>query len=783
MLATKMRMSTGAIFYPYKINQSCRFNNDDNAYLIWTPSTTQDDTLKSTVSFWFKYCNFVATKYLFSGYTSSTSNTSLYFNASNQLIFHQENGGSVDELISNMVFRDVGSWYHLCIQNDHVQVTASDRVTLWINNVQVTWTGSDFPGTGDELFWMENGSDTTVGTTSEGLTTYNIDAYMTEIHAIDGQALTPSSFGQEKNGVWIPKKYTGTYGTNGFYLDFADENDLGKDISGNDNDFTSSGLESNDQNLDSPTNNWCNWNGLTFQKSGVAGLSDGNLKFACATDDYAGVLGTFMLPKTGKWYWEIAQTASNCRTTYGIATEDAFSAGVYDPTGGPEGWGARLDTGGTSFYRNDGGSLGNIGFTFTNGEVLQVAYDADTGKMWFGSDDDDWDGDPEAGTGNTITISDLTLEYFPFVCDWSNADNASMFANFGQLGFTHTPPIGFKALNSKNMSNPTVKDSSVGFGVITYEGNTDSPRTVTGLNFQPDMVWIKNRDGSVHHNLYDSVRGVDKAIIPNEANIESDQNSDGYLSAFNSDGFEVTDGSGTDERVNQNTYDYAAWCFRMGSRYGFDIQTYEGTGVAKAVNHNLGGVPEMWHIKNIDGVENWRSYHYHALNKTDPETDFAFLNLSNAWNDSSVYWNDTKPTSTQFTVGTDNSVNENGDTHIAYLWRSIPQFSKVFSFEGNGNADGTFVWCGFRPRYVIYKDADGAYNWWLIDTERGTYNPVQKCLQPDNLSAEQDISNYQWDILSNGFKLRSSDVNINENNHTIVGIAYAEQPGKWSNAR
>ena len=156
----------------------------------------------------------------------------------------------------------------------------------------------------------------------------------------------------------------------------------------------------------------------------------------------------------------------------------------------------------------------------------------------------------------------------------------------------------------------------------------------------------------------------------------------------------------------------------MGVKYGFDIIADEGTGIAHVINHNLGGIPELIIRKNLIETRNWAVYHHHALNKTDPETDYAIINSIQGFEDLNTIWNDTAPTNTQFTVGTNISVNENTHNFITYLWRSISGFSKVYSYVGNGAADGPFIYTGFRPKYILTKRTTGNEYWQISDAKR-----------------------------------------------------------------
>jgi hypothetical protein len=756
-----------AAFYPYKINQSCRFNDDDSAYLTWTPGVDADNDYKSTWSFWVKRCNLGILTLLLCGYASAGTNTSIYFDVNDKLKFHQEDATAVDEVISNQVFRDVGSWYHIVIHNDYKNGTAANRVKVWVNGELITWVGADYPGTTDILRWLRNGVSTSIGRTPEGGTT--ADCYISELHAIDGLLIPATDFGKFKNGIWIPKEYTSSYGTNGFYLDFADSADLGNDVSGNNNDFTSSGLTSDDQVLDSPTNNYATLNNIDPLALGVA--AEGNLQKQTTGASVVPtnfVMSTMMIPKTGKWYCEVIYVANySSRACYGVCNSFRDK---YDFI---------FASNGNHYNESTNVAYGN---TWTVEQIgIAVDMDNETLTLYISN-----------VSQGVIDISgrygDEDL-FFAFG-DGSGSYYITFLANFGQLGFTYTPPTGYKALCSNNLPTLSIKDSSTGFDVVLYEGNS-TERNIIDLSFPPDLIWTKNRDTAYFHVIQDSVRGftTDKKISSSEAYAENHANLDdqyGYISAVSSTGYTISkDGTGSQDwgQMNISSENYVAWCFRMGSKYGFDIQSYTGTGVAHAENRNLGGTPELMDVKNLDSAYQWLVYHHHAGNKTDPETDYGSLNNTAAWADLATPWNDTAPTSTQFTVGTSVASNENTKNHVAYLWRSIEGFSKVFSYTGNANVDGPFVYCGFRPAFVLYKNAHAAYDWGIFDTERSVYNVVNKRLIPNTYGVEDTIAGIEMDILSNGFKIRGTHANINGSGNVLVGIAISEQSSKWSNSR
>jgi hypothetical protein len=323
-----------------------------------------------------------------------------------------------------------------------------------------------------------------------------------------------------------------------------------------------------------------------------------------------------------------------------------------------------------------------------------------------------------------------------------------------------------------------------GQDVILYEGDGAASNPITGLNFQPDFVWIKNRQTTDHHQWFDSVRGVTKPCRMNDSTVAEAVNADTLLS-FDSAGFTV----GADVWVNTNLEDYAAFCHKKGAAWGFDIQTFTGTGSAHAESHDLGAVPEFIIVWNRTQGRSAPVYHHHAITLTDPETDYQFMDTAAAWVDAATVWNDTAPTSTQFTVGTSANVNESGESMVAWLWRGIDGFSKAGSWVGNGNANGPYVHCGFRPRCIWFKNAQGANSWRWYDVVRNAENqgavnngtPLRYILHDsNNAEADETAESIIW--MSNGFKINASTAYLNTNLDQFVYFAWAESPWKYANA-
>ena len=331
------------------------------------------------------------------------------------------------------------------------------------------------------------------------------------------------------------------------------------------------------------------------------------------------------------------------------------------------------------------------------------------------------------------------------------------------------------------MAYTTIDDPSAYFQIALYNGNagTQSITNDGASNLQPDMVWIKCRSGThatENHNLFDSVRGVNKFAITNgtTAANSTDTNS---LTAFNSDGFSL----GTRTDVNGSGA-YVGWQWKESATAGFDIVSFTGNSsdgaTTQDISHSLSAVPHWIIVKNGADSTNWAVYH--KANTSSPETEVIYLNLTNATADDNAFFGDTAPTSSQFRVGGDNSVNGNSDSMIAYLWSEKQGFSKFGSYTGNGNANGPFVYTGFKPAWVMAKrTGTSGQNWEIHDNKRPEYNSSSKRLWA-NLSNAEATEDPYLDLVSNGFKIKTSDTNYNASDSYIY-MAFAESPFVNSN--
>ena len=335
-------------------------------------------------------------------------------------------------------------------------------------------------------------------------------------------------------------------------------------------------------------------------------------------------------------------------------------------------------------------------------------------------------------------------------------------------------------------------DPSAFFQCTLYTGDGSNDLSITNSgnsDLQPDWVWIKQRD-SRDHFLFDSVRGVLQYVASNTDAAESTL-SDG-LKSFNSNGFTIDDGVG----INQNNDPHVSWNWKAGTSFtndasstgigtidstgsvntdaGFSIVSYTGNQTSGAtVAHGLGSKPAMMIFKERNGTTGWVVYHH--KNTSAPATEYLQLNSSNATGDYAGYFNDTEPTSSVFTLGNDTGINQSGDTYIAYCFAEKQGYSKFGSYTGNGNADGTFVYTGFKPALIIFKNADsGSADWVLYDNKRDGFNSNNIALYP-NANAADDTGN-DPDILSNGFKQRATGSDRNGNGENIIYMAFAENP-------
>jgi hypothetical protein len=340
------------------------------------------------------------------------------------------------------------------------------------------------------------------------------------------------------------------------------------------------------------------------------------------------------------------------------------------------------------------------------------------------------------------------------------------------------------------------------FNTILWSGTSSgTTRSLTGVGFQPDWIWTKSRNGGYQYELYDAVRGAGntKSLSSNSTNSEALGNVDlyGYVSSFDSDGFTGT--NGTDATIpyayfNQSGQNYVAWNWKANgsgstntsgsitstvsanTTSGFSVVTYTGSGANATVGHGLGIAPSMVIVKSRSATGGWAVYH-----RSLGATKFMELNSTGAVGTSTIPWNDTEPTSTVFTIGTWTGTNASGVTLVAYCFAPVAGYSAFGSYTGNGSTDGPFVYTGFRPAYVLIKQSSDINSWFVWDSSRSSNNVASATLKPNSADAEE--TSYSIDILSNGFKIRTTDSRQNTNGGTYIYACFASNPFKYSLAR
>jgi hypothetical protein len=511
-------------------------------------------------------------------------------------------------------------------------------------------------------------------------------------------------------------------------------------------------------------------------------LSNGNLTVTGGTASGNSRYGTFGV-SSGKWYWDYTMTIIGVNGQMaGVTTDITQTTGL---------------TGVKGYYFNgnkyDGATPSAYGATFTTNDVIGVALDMDAGTITFYKN----------GVSQGVAFSGLTGTYFPLAR--ISAGIQGDF-NFGQRAFSYTAPAGFKCLVSTNL--PTVNGIGATsttqadnyFDIATYTGNgTTQSVLLPGQGFTPDFTWIKSRSSGTEWNvLCDSLRGPNKLIYSNSTTAEATVTN--VLNSFDSGGFSVGfNTTYTSARTNTNTATYVGWAWRGGGSTGVantdgtipstvsanttngcSIVTYTGTGANATVGHGLGVAPSFITIKQRNGTWSWMTYHVSL-----PTNAYVLLNDTAAQATSRPDVYNGAPSSTVINIGNNATINGSGSTYVAYCFAPVSGFSAMGSYTGNGSADGPMIYTNFRPAYVLVKCSTTARNWEHFDSARDTYNVVDLRLQPNLANAEASGTTAALlfaDFLSNGFKIRGTEVDWNQSGSTYVYIAFAAFPFKYSRA-
>jgi len=791
--------------------RSLRFNSGDSSYLNRTPSSA-GNRKTWTWSGWIKIDGNFAnrnTNYggsIFFG-THDGQPTWISYNATDPYLqFSFNDGSSYRHNRSQAVFRDSSAWYHVVVALDTTQGTASNRLKMYVNGVQLTDFSTSYTIPQNTQVGFNNTFPHNLGASSASTSGTAYDHFgglMANIHFVDGQALTYTAFTEfDTNGVLQPKAYSGTYGTNGFHLDFKDNSStaaLGNDAAGSNNwtvnNFSVAAGAGNDSLRDSPyqiadqtdsgsggtvVGNYCTWNRLG---TSTYTLANGNLDASFSGGTTNLVFGTIGVT-SGKWYWEI-QPTSSVYGMFGIVDLGVSESLMnYAQAGG-----LYLDQGSGTLYGQLGGSFSGASYAsaIAVNDIVGVALDMDNGNVTF------YKNGVSLGVANTSTLVGKTI-----AAGYGNAGAATATSvNFGQRAFANSNvPSGYKSINTANLPTPTIADGSKYFEAKKYDGNGGT-QTISNLEFSPDFTWLKKRSGSADHYLYDQVRGATYRLYSNVGLAESTSSTG--LTAFTSDGFSL----GNANDVNQSSNTYISWnwdagtstvtnndgtiasSIRASAASGFSIVTWTGNGQNNAsVGHGLNAPPSIVIIKNRSSVTSFHTY-VRALDSTGQYQLYLDGTQASA-NFGSPFFN-TDSTKINLVGGSSAGINASGN-FVAWCFAPVESYQVMGSYIGNGNALGPFVFTGFRPRLILIKRAvGGTANWCLYDSARDTFNDATHVLSPDTSAGgnpnDAFVSDVSVDFLSNGFRIVDVDGEINANTNTYIYYAVAENPFKTARAR
>jgi hypothetical protein len=786
----------------YVVTKSLRLNNPDTPRLSFTPSSTGDQK-KWTTAFWFKRSklsyNF---GYLFGASSHSGNNgiATVYYDSTDKLqTYYDTTGTNPAGAVNDRVYRDPAGWMQIIWAVDAVNTTQR----IWINGVEETLSSSLNPP--NYAYGMnESGNEMKLGCRAWDAVAHSFDGYYAQFVHLDGQYITdPTEFGQVSSttGEWEPIELTSssfTYGTNGVLLQFlqtgtsADSSGIGADTSGNDNHWSVTNLAASDVVEDTPTDNYCVLNGIDH--SGGTTLTEGNLEYdTSAWNEIRGTMGA----SSGKWYYEVYvdnYVTSSEAFSVGIAevdgaiTSDYWSSGSWSNSTSGRRYGVNLNV--TTVSKIEGGSATSISATISSGDVISILLDLDSAtttlKFWV-------NGGSEQTLFSSLAAGTYAIGF--------NSYTASLILNTGQdptfagndpvgspatSAFAYTPTSGYKAWATANLPTPTIKKGVTYFDTKLYDDGDGAKTFDNGtVSMQPDLVWVKSRGSTFDHKLTDSVRGVTKALESNTTDTEATDSTG--LTAFGSDGFTV----GADTNYSDTTGDgMVAWAWKKSATAGFGVMTWTGDGILDGdeqdVAHGCGGTPQFVIAKDRDGNfgsgQDWIVWH-HKLSAD------KFLVLNDSAGEAS--WDSSYPLiqagAANITFGIDTltsgySLNDGPDgagetDYVAYAWREVEGFSKAGSFSGSSTA---FIYTGFRPAFILAKrsDATGG-NWMMFDDQREGYNVDNDDLMANSSAVEATTDHI--DILSNGFKIRTSDADLNGG--TVIYLAVAKSPLKYAVAR
>ena len=826
----------GGGFYDHQIANSVRVpatssTSSSNGRLTRTFSTV-DSNVHFTLNFWIKRSaiegsNPVSSARPLTFFTPrlSTSGSVLQefmfsatgsYGAGDAFAITNTNTGAY-VLSTNNLFRDTSAWYNFHIQADLDNGSASEKLKIFINGTEASYN-VDNRGSFTSLAGIAAGAWTIGDYYGYG---YPIQSYLAQWAYVDGYTHPPTDFAESKNGVWIPKDLSSgiTWGSAGHLLMFQDSSALGDDTSGKGNDWATANISTHDQMLDSPTfgssssGNFCTWNPLLFN---AQSLSEGNCRFDGQTNNRS-AYGNFGLAIGSKYYVEFLVV---------IATNYGFNMGISSPPFNPLssqygdstafGWEINASSSSNWFTQSmtagtRGSASSNIGQDTTR--VMAITVDRVNHQIKCYLDN-----------VLTYTIAISATAEFSFYSGFSGGSNANLRNNInagqdstgggdfsagsatdenGFGSFQYAPPTGFLALCSANLPvadavDPAQTDDNYPqklFSATIWTGN-GSGRTISSGS-KSDAVWIKRRNGAASWAVQDSTRGTSAALEFNTAATEDTSFTQG-VTAFGSSSFNI----GTQSQVNNNSDTYVGYA--IGANGGttssngngsvtstvqtdpsgaFSIVTWAGSGGAATIGHGLSGAPSFMVAKSRTSsatVEDWVAFHKNMNNGAYPANESRmYLNSTGGYSTGALWQNDNN-SSTVF--GVTSNISNSSKNYVAYCFTDVEGYCKADYYVGNGeSSDNAFVYLGFRPAWIMIKGLASGAGWNIHDNATSPINLASTALQANTSGAE--LSNYNIDMLSNGFKVRDGDGDLGTNGNKYIYLAMAKNPFKYSLAR
>ena len=805
------------------ISNSLRFNDGDSAHLTFTPSSASSatDRRKITHSVWVKRGALGTGTTLYSSTKSGGSDYYQWrFSSDDKMTLILDVDDSNFGYDTEAVFRDTTNWYHFVLIIDTTQSTDTDRVKLYANGVLQT-ISNKYGSNVSQNFetYVMDGTEDAIGEFNYNSSTY-FDGYMAEFVTIIGQNTAVTDFGKDVDGVWLPKDTSGlTFGGNGFRLQFkqtgtsANASGMGADTSGNTNHFTPTNLAAGDVVIDTPENNFCTINSLYDLPSGWT-FSEGNLKYTTTTNQ-RGFVCNQNIPLGNRVYWETRVEsfgASDDEVYIGVAAEGITSGNLDENRGGGAVDNALVyafSNYDNNVHLNSSTAAGTGPGQYRNSAlptVVGCAVDRANHTIKWNLD---------GGAFSSEFTIPSTNGLFPFVGSGGGTNSAVGILNFGQDDtfagavssngitggggkFRHTVPAGYNALCSRNLSEPKFsgnpnrpENANDNFNPYGYTADNTDNKARTGMGFQPDFLWFKDRDTGFSHNLYDSSRGANKYIQSNNTGTENTTSD--LMSSFDSDGFTTQNDSSSGNLLNYSSDKYIAWSWKanagttssndsgditttvqVNTKAGFSIITYTGSGTdGNTIGHGLNQQPDF-----IIGTPRDSSGSNRVVwHKEISLGTFLKLNLTDA-----VATSDQFVSVSDTLIGVGGNANLSGKAQVIWCWHEIEGYSKFGKYTGNGNANGAYIHLGFKPALVATKKTSGTGNWYVNDSTRSNYNPTSTSAGNLYWESSGTESGNGMDLLSSGFKIRNTDSSQNASGGTYVYMAWAESPFKYSNA-